>query len=33
MKDRLQIQAYRAAFAVSTMMALATALGAPRKFG
>ena len=33
MKDRLQLRAYRIAFAVSTVMALATSLGAPRKFG
>jgi hypothetical protein len=33
MKDRIQIQAYRAAFAVATITALATSLGAPRKFG
>ena len=33
MKDRLQLRAYRLAFAVSTVMALATSLGAPRKFG
>jgi hypothetical protein len=33
MKDRLQLSAYRLAFTVSTLMALATSLGAPRKFG
>ncbi len=33
MKDRLQLRAYRVCFAVSSVMAMATALGAPRKFG
>ena len=33
MKDRMQLRAYRVCFAVSSVMAMATALGAPRKFG
>ncbi len=33
MKDRLQLRAYNLAFAVSTLLAFATTVGAPRKFG